>query len=192
MNLRSHLSQHINENRKLYRILVLIFGAAWIYLTASPEGLQSPDKLVTPQKGFLAPDFTLITAENHQFTLSDLKGKPVLINLWASWCVPCRTEMPAIQKVYEDYKNEGFIVLAVNTTNQDSRTAAINFADEHGLTFPILFDVDGRVSKSYRLRALPSSFFVDNQGVIQEVIIGGPMAEALLRTRVEHLLEETQ
>ena len=96
--------------------------------------------------------------------------------------------MPAMQQIYQDLRSEGFVVLAVNATNQDNMDAALNFRDEHSLTFPILFDLDGSASLAYRLQALPSSYFIDADGVIQEVVIGGPMAEALLRTRAESLL----
>jgi len=82
------------------------------------------------------------------------------------------------------------LVLGVNSTNQDNPQAANAFAQQLGLTFPILFDRDGSVSKLYNVRALPSSFFIDADGIIQEVIIGGPMAEALLEIRVEQLLGE--
>jgi cytochrome c biogenesis protein CcmG/thiol:disulfide interchange protein DsbE len=114
----------------------------------------------------------------------------VLINIWTSWCPPCRAEMPALQQVYEAYRDQGFEILAVNATNQDSQQDAVGFAQELGLTFPILLDSTGEVSNLYQLRSLPTSFFVDSRGIIHEVVIGGPMSEALLRTRVQQLLEE--
>ncbi|MGH2581636.1 MAG: peroxiredoxin family protein, partial [Anaerolineales bacterium] len=141
-----------------------------------------------PAEGFLAPDFTLETLAGDQVTLSGLRGQVVLVNLWASWCGPCRAEMPAIQQIYEQYRDRGFTVLGVNLTNQDSRAAAQAFVDEFGLTFPILLDTDGSVAAAYRLRSLPSSYFIDRNGVIQKVVLGGPMAEALVQTQVEQLL----
>lgn len=98
--------------------------------------------------------------------------------------------MPAMQKAYEAYQDQGFVILAVNATNQDSRQDAVDFAGQYGLTFPILLDTSGEVSSLYQLRSLPTSFFIDRHGVIQEVVIGGPMSEALLRTRVQQLMEE--
>ena len=98
--------------------------------------------------------------------------------------------MPAMQAMYEEYSEKGFTILAVNSTIQDSQSAAAAFVAEHNLTFPILLDVDGEVSRLYQVSALPSSFFVLPDGTIQEVVIGGPMAEALLRTRIESLLKE--
>jgi len=97
--------------------------------------------------------------------------------------------MPAIQKLYEKYKDQGFEVLAINATNQDSLYEIDPFVQNYQLTFPILLDTDGRVSRSYQLRSLPSSFFIDREGVIREVVIGGPMAEALLETRIQSILK---
>lgn len=169
-------------------LLILTLGALWIPLSAaSPASLMEAQ--AAPAAGFFAPDFTLESDSGEMIRLSDLRGRPVLVNLWASWCGPCRAEMPAMQRVYERYRDEGFEILAVNTTYQDSRSAALAFADELGLTYPVLFDVDGAVSASYGLRALPSSFFIAADRRIQEVVIGGPMAEALLVIRVEALLE---
>lgn len=99
--------------------------------------------------------------------------------------------MPAIQKVYEEFQDQGFVVLAVNSTHQDNLGDAITFAQIRKLTFPILLDKDGSVSGLYEVRSLPTTFFVDSQGIIQEVVIGGPMSEALLQIRVEQLMEQS-
>jgi peroxiredoxin len=139
--------------------------------------------------GIPGPDFTLSDSDGKTYTLSELHGRGVLVNLWASWCLPCRSEMPALERVYQQYRDQGFEILAVNVTNQDSQPAALDFADELGLTFPILYDNEGTVSGEYELRALPTSFFVGPDGTIQEVVIGGPMSEALLRVRVENLVK---
>ena len=170
---------------------MLLLGGIWIAASRlAPSDLAQAQ--AAPQTGFLAPQFTLETLSGENITLADLRGHPILINLWASWCLPCRAEMPAIQRVYDRYRDQGFTVLAVNMTLQDSRKAAEDFVNEFGFTFPILLDVDGQVASLYRLRALPSSYFVDAYGYIQEVVIGGPMDEALLASRVEQLLEASQ
>lgn len=174
---------------RLAAILILIAGAIWIALTAASPGTTTSGKIPAPRTGFLAPDFTLTSSEGDIVTLSELRGHPVIVNLWASWCGPCRAEMPALQHVHEAYKDTGLVLLAVNATPQDSESAALAFAAELGLTFPILFDTAGEASHLYELRALPSTYFIGPDGIIQEVVIGGPMAEALLRTRVEQLLE---
>ena len=142
-----------------------------------------------PQTGFLAPDFTLKTATGETYTLSELKGQAVLVNMWATWCPPCEAEMPAIEKMYNEYKDQGFVVLAVNSTFQDNPLDIAPFTEEHNLTFPILLDETSDTSRAYQVRSLPSSYFINRQGIITEVVIGGPMSEALLRERIEQILE---
>lgn len=94
-----------------------------------------------------------------------------------------------MQRVYADFENQGFIILAVNATQQDNVEDVVAFIHEYQLSFPIVFDTDGTVSRLYAVNALPTSFFIDADGIIREVIVGGPMSEALLRVRVEQLLE---
>jgi peroxiredoxin len=97
--------------------------------------------------------------------------------------------MQSIEKMYGEYKDRGFTVLAVNMTYQDDPLAIVPFAREQMLTFPILLDETGEMANAYQLRSLPSSYFIRPDGVINEVVIGGPMSEALLRTRIEDLLK---
>ena len=185
----------LNPNNRWFThlsVLALLLGGLWAWTRAAAPGETSAGLIPAPQAGFLAPGFTLQTLTGEQLSLSDFRGRPVLINLWASWCGPCRAEMPAIQRVYDRYRQDGFTVLAVNMTAQDSEAAAAAFAAEYGLNFPILLDREGEVARLYENRALPSSFFVDEKGIIQEVVLGGPMAEALLRTRVEQLFAMEQ
>lgn len=171
-------------------LLALVIAAAWIWLSRAPAGETTQGLIPAAQKGFLAPDFALETAEGEIIQLSDLRGRPVVLNVWASWCPPCREEMPALERVHQAYQEQGALVLGVNSTVQDDRQKALDFAAEQGLTFPILFDSTGEVTKLYGVRALPTTYFIDARGIIQEVIAGGPMAEALLRIRVEQLLEK--
>jgi len=177
-----------NQRRITYAV-ILILGLAWIFVSADRSGTSTTGLIPAPQQGFLAPDFELKTTTGETIKLSDLRGQAVLVNLWATWCPPCRAEMPAIEKVYNEYKDDGLVVLAVNMTHQDTFSNIAPFIAEYGLTFPILLDETGGVGKDYQLRSLPSSFFIDRDGIIREIVIGGPMAEALLRTRVEEILK---
>jgi len=177
------------NQRRVFYATILIAALAWIFVSADQAGTSTAGSIPAPRQGFLAPDFTLQTPKGETFTLSDLRGQAVLVNLWATWCPPCRAEMPAMQKMYEEYKDQGFVVLALNMTYQDTPSAVLPFMQEYGLTFPILLETNGKVAAQYELRSLPSSFFIDRNGIIQEVVIGGPMAEALLRTRIESLLK---
>jgi len=160
-------------------------------MTRVQSGDSSSGTPRLPQQGFLAPEFTLTSLNGDIVSLESFRGRPVLINLWATWCPPCEAEMPALQEVYEAHKNEGFAILAVNATNQDDPQRVNDFVQEYGLTFPILLDTDGSVSQQYQLRALPTSFFIDENGMITEVVVGGPMAEALIEIRVQQLLGKT-
>jgi cytochrome c biogenesis protein CcmG/thiol:disulfide interchange protein DsbE len=173
--------------RIILYILLLIAGAAWTALSMDP--LIGSAKAPAPQSGFAAPDFTLNTPTGETYTLSELKGNAVLVNLWATWCPPCRAEMPAIQKIYDEYRQEGLIVLAINMTSQDNALNITTFVAQFSLDFPILLDETGEVAAAYQLRSLPSSYFIDRAGIISEIVIGGPMSEALLRTRIEKILE---
>jgi len=162
---------------------------AWTIISSDQAGTSTAGEIPAPREGFLAPDFTLQTLNGDTVSLSEMRGHPILVNLWATWCPPCRAEMPAMQKLYDEYREQGFVVLALNMTYQDDRTAVSPFSQELGLTFPILFEETGAVASKYELRSLPSSYFIDRSGIIQEVVIGGPMSEALLRTRIESLLQ---
>jgi peroxiredoxin len=173
--------------RILFYFLVLIAGAAWVAINA--EATNTTGKTSAPQAGFAAPDFTLKTPAGEEYTLSNLKGNAVLINLWATWCPPCRAEMPAIEKMVQEYKDQGLVVLAVNMTYQDDPANVSPFIEEYGLTFPVLLEETGNVGAAYQMRSLPSTYFINRAGIIQEVVIGGPMSEALLRTRIEQILK---
>jgi len=165
------------SNRKWIIGVAVLLGvslavAGGVALVGRNKDEQVPDTglQVAPVKGALAPDFALVELEGETVSLSDFHGQPVLINLWATWCGPCRIEMPTIQSRFEEYRDEGFIVLAVNFDEKKEDVQA--FGDEFGLTFLMLLDPGAKVQKLYRTRSYPSSFFVDRNGVIQVQHIG--------------------
>ena len=167
-----------------------IVGGLWIWASAVPADATTGGLIPSPREGFLAPDITLDSLSGDPISLSDMRGKAVVLNLWASWCPPCRAEMPAIQRVYQENHERGLEVLAVNMTAQDNLAAVEKFVQEFNLTFPILLDTSGEVGNTYLMRALPTTFFIDHEGVIQRVIVGGPMSEVTLQSTVEQLLED--
>lgn len=119
----------------------------------------------TPNAGETAPGFTLKNLDGEKVSLGDFAGRPVLINFWATWCGPCRYEMPVIEEMYQTYQDEGFVVLAVNV--EESITVVQSFTQSMGLTFPILLDYKGAVSDDvYRVRAFPTSYFIGRDGQI--------------------------
>ena len=146
----------------------------------TPQSEVSAEKAsleVAPVEGSVAPDFKLRNLDGEEVQLSDFHGHPVLINLWATWCGPCRLEMPAIQDRFELYEEHGLIVLAVDF--DEPMIAVHSFRDELGLTFQILLDPGANVQKLYRNRNYPTSFFIDEMGVIQVHHIGVMTEEQL-------------
>lgn len=145
---------------------------------------------VDPITQQIAPDFTLISLDDALVSLSDFRGQAVLINFWASWCAPCRDEMPAIQATYEAHKAEGFVVLGINMTYQDNRKNAEAFAEEYGITFPILLDETGEVTESYGVLGVPTSVFINRDRVIVNTYIGA-MTEQQLDTFIQELMNNS-
>ncbi len=174
-------------------VLALAAGIIWTFMSRVPAAVGVPlSSLPAPREGFFAPDFTLDTLQGDTIRLSDLRGRIVIVNFWATWCPPCRAETPALQSSYEQYKDAGVLVLGVNLTDQDSLKDVGAFVKEFGLTYPILLDRDGSVGLRYRLQGLPSTFFINGQGVIRTLVIGGPMSETFIRSKIEALLREAK
>ena len=167
---------------------VLILGGAWTWWGRVPDAAGLARVGSAPRTGFVAPDFTLETLDGETVALSGLRGQAVVINLWATWCSPCRAEMPALEHVWNDYRNQGLVVLAVNQGETAARVGA--FVEELGLTFPVLLDREGAVGARYQLRAYPTTFFVGRDGVVRDLVLGGPMAESLIASKVTELLGE--
>jgi len=157
-----------------------------IYYTNQISFSQARD--ARPVEGFLAPDFTLMDEQGEEVTLSQLRGKPVFVNFWASWCPPCREEMPFIQEAYEQY-GDRVVFLGVNATAGDVKEDAIAFMKTNNFEIPILFDYDGKAIDLYRTRSIPTSFFIDKNGVIQ-VRYNGAMNYDQIVSYLKKVMEE--
>lgn len=174
-------------NQRLYWVaafILLLAGAGWIFLSAGAP----PPQTIAARKGFLAPELSISGENGETLRLSDYRGKAVILNIWASWCPPCKAEMPALEETYRAYASRGLVVLGLNATYQDSLAAAEAFVAQAGLTFPIWLDEDAAAASVFPASALPTTYFIDSQGVIREVVVGGPMAEAFIRSQAERLL----
>lgn len=132
-----------------------------------------------------APDFTLTTVDGDTISLSDYKGQGVLINFWATWCGPCRREMPAIERRYQTHQDNGLVVLAVNVGEPE--VSARGFAHSHQLTFPILLDPDKEVTKLYNVGQLPHSVFINPDGSVGNIVIG-EMNDTIIEEQVLKIL----
>lgn len=137
--------------------------------------------------GTRAPDFALAYPNGSRSTLADLRGQPVVVNFWASWCAPCRAEMPELVEAYEQYKDQGLVVIGVN--EQESEDKALQFMDEFGITFPVVLDSRGDLASLFTARGLPTTYFIDRDGNIAEQWQGILTAD-LLAERLAPLLEE--
>lgn len=180
--------------------LIIGLGLSWVVVrmnpTPTPESQLAPNPpaLVTtlaapaqafsgssvPAIGLPAPDFKLPVLAGSEISLAQYRGQPVLINFWATWCSPCRLEMPELVRVYEAHKAQGFTLLGVNLTFQDSLPDVQAFVKEFNMTFPVLLDETSNVTYStYQLRGLPTSVFVDRGGGIVRLQIGAMTASQI-------------
>lgn len=128
-----------------------------------------------PVVGAPAEDFQLVDLSGKTQSLSQQRGKIVLLNFWATWCKPCTTEMPAMQATYDKLREKGFVVLAVNELEDDAKVREHIAQYKH--TFPVLMDRDNKVANQFGVFGLPVSVFIDEQGIVQEYIKGGLLTE---------------
>ncbi len=136
-----------------------------------PSGNAVAFRMVPPAMGSPAPEFQLIDLQGNQQALPDYHGKVVLLNFWATWCGPCRVEMPSMESLYQDLKDEDFAILAISSDLEGS-VVTRPFVASQGLTFPILHDSDYQVSGSYGVRTLPMSFLIDRNGTLTHRVFG--------------------
>ncbi len=172
-------------------LIALAFMIGACAPAASPATVSAPSAQPTAEvgtrPGFAAPGFTLKTLDGGEVGLSDYAGRPVFINFWASWCGPCRAEMPEIVAAYQAHKDTGLEVLAINLTFQDAVGDAQAFVDEFQMPFPILLDEQSNVSKAYELLGLPTSVFIDAGGIIR-IVHSGPMTRDLIEQYLAEIL----
>ncbi len=149
---------------------VLFFGASLLlglFAVVAQAGGSKATPEVRPEVGHLAPDFALPSLDGKTVRLSDFRGKKgIFINFWATWCAPCRLEMPTMEKAYQEYKDRGLEVLAVSI-DAGPKSVVKNFMQELKLTFPALLDPEMEVLRLYRTFAIPASFLIDKQGIIR-------------------------
>ncbi len=152
--------------------LVLVVGGSWIVFSREPQQETVAAELApAPVKGHPAPAITLNDIDGQVVNLSDFQGKPVLINFWATWCPPCRAEMPDFQAIHREMGDQ-VTIIAVNATSQDEPDNIRPFMEEFGITFPVLLDVRGQTMSDYNVRGLPTTIFIDSNGIVQEVFTG--------------------
>jgi peroxiredoxin len=170
---------------KLLSAVALIGAAGLLLLFAMPSYRQGEPSIA----GQMAPDFTF-TLDGKPAKLSDLRGKVVVLNFWATWCPPCRAEMPSMEALYQAYRNQGLVILAISS-DRAGRSVVESFVQDRGVTFPILLDPDGEVFALYGVRGLPTSYLLDRRQRAFSADVGArDWSGKVARQVVETLLKE--
>lgn len=159
--------------------------AAWAWAGDPPSQAL---RVAHPDTPGLAPDFRLATPDGRTIALGDLRGRLVFLNFWATWCPPCRVEMPSMERLHREFKDQGLVVLAVDL--QESPRQVARFMRDFRLTFPALLDAEAEVAARYGVRGIPTTFLIDRQGRIVGSAVGprdwaGAEARQLIRTLLE-------
>jgi len=158
-------------------LAVLVFAIGYtVYGTATKE------KVELVAIGSKAPDFTLVDLNGEKHKLSDYKGQGVFLNFWGTWCKPCEKEMPAMDRQYKSFKNQGVQTLAVNIAQTDFEVQ--NFVDRYDLTFPVVIDKTKSVMTAYNVGQLPATVLIDPDGKVAKIITG-EMTEANIASYME-------
>lgn len=155
---------------------VAIVAAAQVFVEAQESaGAFSPVSLGQgerrPEVGAQAPEFTAVDLDGAPVRLSDYRGRPVWINFWATWCPPCRAELPEINAVYQDAQNQGLVLLAVSVS--EDRATVLNYLTKTGYSIPAVLDDDGGVANRYAVSGLPMHVFIDKEGIVRDIRVGG-------------------
>jgi peroxiredoxin len=170
--------------------LVIVLGGLWIvYSSSMLSDLASQGENVTlepaPVVGHPAPDFALPTLAGETVRLSDFKGRPVLVNFWATWCGPCRSEFPDFQKAAVDNADK-LVIIGINNTTTDQKEQIPAFLEEFSVTFPIVLDETGDTAKAYNILGLPTSIFIDRNGNVNEIFTG-PINKAYIEAKLSEM-----
>jgi len=156
-------TQDLSIRRQARRVLLTSLGASALFGSlVAPRRVRAA---VAPSMP--APDFTLRSAEGGNLRLGEMRGRVVLVNFWATWCGPCKVEMPHLNRIYEKYRSAGFVLLGVNIDDDPRQASAL--ATRMGLKFPVLFDTDKAVTRRYALDSMPGTVLIDRDGKVRHV-----------------------
>ncbi len=178
--------------KKYIIIAVLLLLVGWVVYSNinQNKGVTNSEvgTKVGTKKGDTAPDFTLKTSDGKTVKLSDYRGKKVILNFWASWCGPCRAEIPDMAKFYEANKDKGIVILGVNLTSAERTPGSVpQFLKDYNISYPVLMDETGEVGdRKYGVTAIPTTYILDSNGKITEVITG-PMTYKAMETVTKNI-----
>ena len=170
---------------RLMMVFVTVIGSIWTWVSRPAD--SSSQNTAAARVGAIAPNMALQALDGKPVMLKALRGKAVVLNFWATWCPPCRAEMAALNQVQHTLADRGLVVLGVNQL--EAAQTVTRFLQEQRLDFPVALDSFGAASQAYRVSALPTTYFIDRDGIIREVVFGGPMAQALIESKALSVLE---
>jgi len=160
-----------DKYKSIILVFLMIIGLGIIYLFQGGNYFLDLDNKERVRPGLPAPNFTLSGLDGEVVNLTDYKGKVVFLNIWATWCPPCREEMPSMQKLYNELKGEDFEILAVSIDTLGAKAVA-PFMNKFNLTFPALLDTKGSIQGIYGTTGIPESYIIDREGIVVEKVIG--------------------
>ena len=169
-------------------IVLFIVGVMlllWMALQSNNSQSIAQSVPQVPEQGKPAPDFSSPALSGGEIALADYTGKVVIVNFWATWCPPCKAEMPGINDFYETHQEEGLVVLAVNAEESESEVRP--FIEASGFTFPVLLDPAGSIVNQYQIHNFPTTIIIDRNGVVRHIQVG-MISEEELETAVAPLL----
>lgn len=173
------------NKKPIIRIVILsliLIAVGWAVYQSAIDDKQKIEE------GSVAPNFMLPLLGGDSMQLEDLRGQGIVLNFWGTWCDPCRKEMPALNQAHNKYKDRGVQVLAVNIGESD--VTVNRFVEQYQLSFPILMDKQSEITALYEIGPIPTTFFIDGEGVVRRIVIGGPMSEQVIEQYIQEILPE--
>ncbi|TQR05012.1 thiol-disulfide oxidoreductase ResA [Psychrobacillus soli] len=174
-----------NKKKKRFYIRSVILSLLVVAIVFTIYSNLTKEKTAVLQVGDSPPDFALIDMNGEKHQLSDYKGQGVFLNFWGTWCKPCEREFPLMDKHYQDYKDQGLQILAVNIG--ESNFAVQKYVDRKGLTFPVLIDSNKSVMETYNINPLPTTMLVNPEGKIEKIITG-EMSDDAIKQNMEQIM----
>jgi cytochrome c biogenesis protein CcmG, thiol:disulfide interchange protein DsbE len=186
----SETIRRLRAVRALLWALVGVMGIVWLFYGGGLETITAmvrpaPTPVTTADIGQAAPAMRLPLLGGGEIDLETYRGRPVVLNFWATWCEPCRAEMPVLEQAQQKYREQGLAVLGVDLQERDEDVQA--FLTQIGVTFPTMMDRTGEVARQWRATGLPTTFLIDRQGIIRDVRVG-PFTHEMLEERLAKIL----
>ena len=190
-NCNAQRTNHLMNKPLIATMLILVLCAPLGILQAELPSPELSHELTRLEPPVTAPGFSLTDMDGEQHTLDDYRGKVIMLNLWATWCPPCRREIPSMESIFQDLRDKGFVVLAVNQFETPDHVFSYMGQLSVYPTFPILFDQDSKVSELYGVKGLPTTLLINRQGQVAYRAIGGrDFDHPRVRAIVNQLLTE--